>query len=100
MGEQQQQQNNNYYLPQCVDVNLIHHHKNQIRFPNDISGVFEWSYNGIAHPQVPPSGSQPLSLQILLGLTNIVDSGNPNHDYYDIDLTINDRGINGGPIHS
>ena len=28
--------------------------------------------------------------------TNI-DSGNPNHDYYDIDLTINNRGRTGGP---
>lgn len=70
----------------------------QIRFPNNnITGIFEWSYNGIAHPQLAPSGSQPLSFTNIAGTNNIVDSGNPNHDYYDIDLTINNRGINGGP---
>lgn len=89
--------NNNYYYPMC-GCQLNSPSQNQIRFPNnDISGVFEWSYNGIAHPQVLPSGSQPLSFTNIAGTTNIVDSGNPNHDYYDIDLTINDRGINGGP---
>ncbi len=30
-----------------------------------------------------------------LGTT--VDAGNPSHAYYDVDLTINDRGRTGGP---
>jgi hypothetical protein len=88
--------NNNYYYPMCGCV--LNSNSSQIRFPNnDISGIFEWSYNGVAHLQTPPSGSQPLSFTNIIGTTNIVDAGNPNHDYYDIDLTINDRGINGGP---
>lgn len=87
--------NNNYYYPMCGCV--LDSNSSQIRFPNkDISGIFEWSYNGIAHLQTPPSGSQPLSFTNIAGTTNIVDAGNPNHDYYDIDLTINDRGVNGG----
>jgi hypothetical protein len=69
-----------------------------ILFPsNSESGVFEWSYNGFSLYHVAPTGSQPLSFINIPGTSNIVDAGNPNHDYYDIDLTINDRGINGGP---
>jgi hypothetical protein len=90
--------NNNYYYPMC-GCPLNSPSSSEIRFPNnDISGIFEWSYNGIAHPQTPPSGSQPLSFTNILGTTKIVYAGNQNHDYYDIDLTINDRGINGGPF--
>jgi hypothetical protein len=67
-------------------------------FPsNDVNGVFEWSYNGIQLPRPAPTGIQPLSFINLAG-GGIVDSGNPNHDYYDIDLTVNDRGLNGGPF--
>lgn len=67
-------------------------------FPsNDVNGVFEWSYNGILLPRSAPNGNQPLSFINIAGNGTIIDSGNPNHDYYDIDLTINDRGINGGP---
>lgn len=64
---------------------------------NNSSGFFEWSYNGIDLPSILPSGSQPLSLTKIIGPLTDIDGGNPNHDYYDIDLTINDRGINGGP---
>jgi hypothetical protein len=66
-------------------------------FPsNDVNGVFEWSYNGILLPRPAPTGNQPLSFINITG-NGTIDSGNPNHDYYDIDLTINDRGLNGGP---
>tara|TARA_Y100000589_G_scaffold272202_1_gene265222 strand:- start:3516 stop:4772 length:1257 start_codon:yes stop_codon:yes gene_type:complete len=65
--------------------------------PND-QGFFEWTYNGIDLPCIIPSGSQPLVLTKIIGPTgSIVDAGNPSHDYYDIDLTINDRGRTGGP---
>lgn len=68
------------------------------KWPNNNSnGFFEWSYNGVDLPSPLPSGSQPLSLTKIIGSASDVDGGNPNHDYYDIDLTINDRGINGGP---
>lgn len=69
-----------------------------LRFPNNGSnGIFEWSYNGVAFPKTAPSGSEPLSFINIAGTTNVTDAGNPNHDYYDPDLTVNDRGINGGP---
>lgn len=70
-------------------------------FPsNDVNGVFEWSYNGFLLPHSAPAGNQPLSFINIAGTNNIIDAGNPNHDYYDIDLTINDRGTSGGPYSS
>ena len=67
-------------------------------FPNPAkSGFFKWTYNGIDLPCTVPSGSDPLVLTKIIGTTGTtVNSGNPNHDFYDIDLTINDRGRNGG----
>lgn len=68
------------------------------KWPNNNSnGFFEWSYNGVNLPGSLPSGSQPLSLTKIIGSSSDIDGGHPNHDYYDIDLTINDRGVNGGP---
>jgi hypothetical protein len=65
--------------------------------PNS-SGFFRWTYNGIDLPCTIPTGSQPLVLTKIIGTTGTnINSGNPNHDYYDIDLTINDRGRIGGP---
>ena len=67
-------------------------------FPStSISGVFEWSYNGFSLPHAASAGTDPLSFINTPGTTNTIDAGNPKHDYYDIDLTINDRGIKGGP---
>ena len=61
-------------------------------------GFFEFSYNGIlGNFSIPGSGS-PLSLTNIQGQVNDINGGNPNHAFYDIDLTINDRGINGGPF--
>ena len=63
-------------------------------------GFFRWTYNtdGIDLNCATPTGSQPLVLTKIIGPTlGTVDVGNPNHDYYDIDLTINDRGLLGGP---
>jgi len=69
-----------------------------IYFPNpSVPGLFEWSYNGINFTCPTPNSSQPLSLVKIIGPINEIDGGNPNHDYYDIDLTVNDRGVNGGP---
>lgn len=68
-------------------------------FPTPTSnGFFEWTYNGVDLPCTIPTGSQPLALLKVIGTTtSIVNTGNPNHNYYDIDLTINDRGRTGGP---
>lgn len=68
------------------------------KWPNIYSsGFFEWSYNGVDIPSIQPSGSQPLSLNKIIGPVDPINGGNPNHNFYDIDLTINDRGVNGGP---
>lgn len=68
-------------------------------FPNpNTSGFFRWTYNGIDLPCTVPTGSQALVLTKIVGTTGTnTNTGNPNHEYYDIDLTINDRGRNGGP---
>ena len=65
--------------------------------PNS-TGFFQWTYNGIDLPCTIPTGSQPLVLTKIIGTSGTnVNTGNPNHEYYDIDLTINDRGRTGGP---
>jgi len=61
-------------------------------------GFFKWTFNGIDLPSTAPSGGNPLVLTKIIGpIGTPIDAGNPNHDYYDIDLTINDRGVTGGP---
>ena len=83
---------------EIFDNNNYNYLNYNARFPNkDVSGFFEWTYNGIVFPQTSPVSSQPLSFTNIAGTTNVSDAGNPNHDYYDPDLTVNDRGINGGP---
>lgn len=79
--------------------NISNETSNQSKYyPNpSVPGTFEWSYNGIDFTCPTPNSSQPLSLIKVVGSTNDIDGGNPNHDYYDIDLTVNDRGVNGGP---
>ena len=68
-------------------------------FPNPATaGFFRWTYNGIDLPCTIPTGTQALVLTKIIGTTGAnTNAGNPNHEYYDIDLTINDRGRNGGP---
>jgi len=64
-------------------------------WPNiNASGFFDWSYNGVTHILNSTGG---LVYTNVSGPIDDINGGNPNHDYYDIDLTINDRGINGGP---
>lgn len=64
---------------------------------NNIAGFFEFSYNGMIANFTTPSSGSPLNLTNIAGPTNDINGGNPNHSFYDIDLTINDRGVNGGP---
>ena len=64
-------------------------------WPNvNAAGFYDWSYNGFNLPHNYTGG---LVYTNVSGPSSDIDGGNPNHDYYDIDLTINDRGINGGP---
>ncbi|MDP4727511.1 MAG: hypothetical protein NWQ75_07280 [Schleiferiaceae bacterium] len=61
-------------------------------------GFFKWTFNGIDLPCTIPGASNPLVLTKITGATGTkFNAGNPNHDYYDIDLTVNDRGMLGGP---
>jgi hypothetical protein len=63
-----------------------------------IPGYFKWVYNGNDLPCTVPTGANPLVLTKIIGSTGTtINSGDTNHDYYDIDLTVNDRGILGGP---
>jgi hypothetical protein len=62
-----------------------------------VPGFFEFSYNGIESTMNIPNSGSPLNFTNIQGPVNSIDGGNPNHRYYDIDLTINDRGVNGGP---
>ncbi len=67
-------------------------------FPNPgVSGFFKWTYNGVDLPVAVPTGTQPLVFTEVVGETGTTNTGNPNHEYYDIDLTVNDRGRAGGP---
>lgn len=61
-------------------------------------GFFEFSYNGLLGNFSVPSSGSPISLTNIVGQIEPINGGNPNHAFYDIDLTINDRGINGGPF--
>ena len=68
-------------------------------FPNpSTSGFFEWTYNGLDLPCTVPTASEALVLTKVVGTVGTtVNTGNPNHEFYDIDLTLSDRGRFGGP---
>lgn len=67
------------------------------QWPNfNSNGFFEWSYNGVNFVGSPTTATT-LNFTKIIGPANVIDGGKPAHDYYDIDLTINDRGITGGP---
>lgn len=67
-------------------------------FPNiSIAGFFYWTYNGVDLPCAVPTGSNPLIFSKVVGAAGTNNTGNPNHEFYDIDLSINDRGRTGGP---
>jgi hypothetical protein len=69
---------------------------NSCPFPNiDVPGMFRWSYNGFTISGSGTAGN--LAFVNIPGSTNIINSGNPESQFYDIDLTLNDRGREGGP---
>lgn len=64
-------------------------------FPNkDVSGIFRWTYNGFTI--AGSGGSGTLNFINIAGTTDTLNAGNPAGEYYDIDLTVNDRGRRGG----
>jgi hypothetical protein len=67
-------------------------------FPNpSIEGFFEWSYNSHELPQPTVGSGDPIVYTEVGNGGESVDGGSPEHDYYDLDLTVNDRGRDGGP---
>lgn len=67
-------------------------------FPNpSIAGFFEWNYNSHSLPQPGITSSHPIVYTEVGNGGQHVDGGSPQHEYYDLDLTINDRGRDGGP---
>ena len=65
-------------------------------FPNSgVPGVLIWTYNGVALGIGIGGGPYPITN--IAGTTNIIDAGNPDPKYMDIDMTVNDRGRLGGP---
>ena len=76
-------------------INVASYSSTLSDWPNvNANGFFDWSYNGLP---IQMNGSGSLIFTNSTGPVNEIDGGNPNHQFYDIDLTINDRGINGGP---
>lgn len=71
---------------------------NQLSFATfpitDVPGIFKWTYNGFL---LTGSGNGVYPFTNIAGTTNIVDAGNPDPKYMDIDMTVNDRGRLGGP---
>lgn len=66
-------------------------------FPNQNSlGYFEWSFN---HEKLPKiiNNATSISFTNIESSIELNNTGNPKHKYYNIDLSVNDRGINGGP---
>ena len=67
-------------------------------FPNPAyGGFFEWNHNSIGLPQPPISGSNPLVYGEMGNGGANENGGSPAHEFYDLDLTVNDRGRAGGP---
>lgn len=87
-----------YVWDTAVEGTLTYSTTNSL-FPNSSSsGFFEWTYNGLDLPCTVPSATDPLVLTKVVGTVGTtVNTGNPNHEFYDIDLTLSDRGRFGGP---
>jgi hypothetical protein len=87
-----------YYWDSAYETGLTYSPTTSL-FPNPaVAGFFEWTYNGIDIPCTAPTSSNPLVLTRVIGTTGTtVNSANPNHEFYDIDLTVGDRGRFGGP---
>lgn len=87
-----------YYWDTAVEGSLTYSTTSSL-FPYPQSnGFFEWTYNGLDLPCTVPSATDPLVLTKVVGTVGTtVNTGNPNHEFYDIDLTVSDRGRFGGP---
>jgi hypothetical protein len=88
------------YWSGCGDLgsNINFWSTGEAAFPNpSIAGFFEWSYNSHELPQPNVSSGNPIVFTEVGNGGASVDGGSPEHDYYDLDLTVSDRGRDGGP---
>ena len=86
-----------YYWDAAVESGLTYSTTTSV-FPSpSYPGFFEWTYNGIDIPCSVPTSSNPLVLTRVIGNAGTVNTASPNHEFYDIDLTVGDRGRFGGP---
>lgn len=67
-------------------------------FDCNIPGYFEWSYNSWtpSFSCEPHAGQSLIFRKVYPSIGDPVNGGNPAHEFYDTDLTINDRGRTGG----
>jgi hypothetical protein len=87
-----------YYWDSSVDAGLQYSSTTSLFPAVSSAGYFEWTYNGVDIPCTAPTASNPLVLTRVLGTVGTTtNSANPNHEFYDIDLTMGDRGRFGGP---
>lgn len=71
---------------------------NNANIPNKgIPGFFEWVHN--THPlnNNEPNESDPLVFSEFGISDTLVNGGAPDHEYYDVNLSVNDKGRDGGP---
>jgi hypothetical protein len=59
-------------------------------------GFIDFSYNGYNWNGSVPGAGNALVLTAVAGPDDPVDGGSPEHQFYDLDLTVNDRGRAGG----
>lgn len=59
-------------------------------------GFFDFLYNGKQWDTGFPSAGNNLVLNEVAGPDDPIDGGSPEHRFYDLDLTVNDRGRSGG----
>lgn len=88
------QQNCNYDGYDITDI----YSTSNAAFPNpDIAGFFEWNHNSHGLPNPSVNANDPLVYTEVGNGGENVNGGSPEHEYYDLDLTVNDRGRAGGP---
>ena len=81
-----------------LEPSIVASTSNNANIPNKgIPGFFEWVHN--THPlnNNEPSESDPLVFSEFGIDATVVNGGAPDHEYYDVNLSINDKGRAGGP---
>lgn len=81
-----------------LEPSLFASTSNNANIPNQSTpGFFEWVHN--THPlnNNEPNQNDPLVFSEFGISDTLVNGGAPDHEYYDVNLSINDKGRDGGP---